>query len=54
MVKKQSKLRMFRGWEVQTQKITIKMIYISSKNLSTKIGLVDTHYMRLVEAIIGQ
>ena len=42
---------MFRGWEVQTQKIAIPM-NISSKNLFTKNDQVYTHYIDLVEALI--
>ena len=34
--KTKSKLRIFRGWEVQTQKNTATIIYISFKNLLTK------------------
>ena len=47
-----SKLRIFRGWEVQTQKITITIIYISLKNLLTKNDLAYKYYINLVEAII--
>ena len=46
--KSKSKLRMLRGWEVQTQKITI-MIYISSKNLQKMTWYI---HINLVEAII--
>ena len=35
MVKSKSKLRKFRGWEVQTQNITMTIFYISFKNLLT-------------------
>ena len=37
-----SKLRMFVGWEIQTQKITIT-INIFSKNLFSKIDLYVLH-----------
>ena len=50
--KSKSKLRIFRGWEVQTQKITITIIYISLKNLLTKNDLAYKYYINLVEAII--
>ena len=50
--KSRSKLRIFRGWEVQTQKITITIIYISLKNLLTKNDLAYKYYINLVEAII--
>ena len=46
--KSKSKLRMLRGWEVQTQKITI-MIYISSKNLQKMTWYI---HINLVETII--
>ena len=52
--KSRSKLRIFRGWEVQTQKITITIIYISLKNLLTKNDLAYKYYINLVEAIIRQ
>ena len=45
-------LRIFRGWEIETQKIAIT-IYISFKNLLTKNHLIYTYYINLVEAIIS-
>ena len=43
----------FRGWEVQTQNITMTIIYISFKNLLTKKSdLAYTYYLSSVEAII--
>ena len=33
-----SKLRIFRGWKIQTQKIAITIIYISFKNLLPKMA----------------
>ena len=47
--KSKSKLRMLRGWEVQTQKIRITMIYISSKKLQKMTWYI---HINLVEAII--
>ena len=36
LVKNETKLRKFSGWEVPTQKITVTVIYISFKNLLTQ------------------
>ena len=47
-----SKLSIFRGWKIQTQKIAITIIYISFKNLLTKNGLTYTYYINLDESII--
>ena len=36
LVKNESKLRKFSGWEVQSQKITMAIIYVSFNYLLTK------------------